>query len=73
MHTFDEVLDWFKENDIEYISSIPKCNLNENNNKNLFQKTSKGSYLSRFFSQISMLFNNLGDDGGIFVVIGKKN
>jgi carbamoyltransferase len=73
LHTFDEVLDWFKENDIEYISSIPKCNLNENNNKNLFQKTSKGSYLSRFFSQISMLFNNLGDDGGIFVVIGKKN
>jgi hypothetical protein len=28
--------------------------------------------LTRFFSQIFMLFGNLGSDGGLFVVIGKK-
>ena len=39
----------------------------------VFKKSNKGNYLSRFFSQVSMLFNNLGKDGGLFIVIGKKN
>ena len=72
LHTLDEVLDWFSENNIEFINSIPKCNIQEKETDNIFEKSSKGSYLSRLFSQISMLFNNLGSDGGLFVVIGKK-
>ena len=72
LHTLDEVLDWFKVNDIEFINSIPKCDLQEKEDKNIFKKSSKGTFLSRLFSQISMLFNNLGSDGGLFVVIGKK-
>ena len=72
LHTLDEVLDWFNSNDIEFISSIPRCNIEEKENSNLFEKTSKGTFLSRLFSQISMLFNNLGSDGGLFIVIGKK-
>ena len=72
LHTLDEVLDWFNSNDIEFINSIPKCNIEEKENLNLFEKTSKGTFLSRLFSQISMLFNNLGSDGGLFIVIGKK-
>ena len=72
LHTLDEVLNWFDDNDIEFINSIPKCVLEEKYNNSLFEKTSKGTLLSRLFSQISMLFNELGSDGGIFVVIGKK-
>ena len=72
LHTLDEVLDWFNSNDIEFINSIPRCNIEEKENLNLFEKTSKGTFLSRLFSQISMLFNNLGSDGGLFIVIGKK-
>ena len=72
LHTLDEVLDWFNSNDIEFISSIPRCNIEEKENSNLFEKTSKGTFLSRLFSQISMLFNNLGSYGGLFIVIGKK-
>ena len=67
----DEVLKWFDDNNIEFINSIPGCE-DENYEKSLFEKTYKGTFLSRFISQIMMLFNELGSDGGLFVVIGKK-
>lgn len=73
LHTLDEVLVWFERNNIEFINSIPSCDLNSDYGLNLLKKHSKGSFLSRFFSQVSMLFNNLGADGGLFIVIGKKN
>jgi SAM-dependent methyltransferase len=73
LHTLDEVLVWFERNNIEFINSIPSCDLNSDDGLNLFKKHSKGTFLSRFFSQVSMLFNNLGADGGLFIVIGKKN
>jgi len=72
LHTLDEVLIWFEKNDIEFINSIPSCSLENSNNQELFKKTSKGASLTRFFSQFFMLFNNLGSDGGLFIVIGKK-
>ena len=72
-HTIDEVLVWFKENNIEFLNSIPSCEFNFNNqSKNLFEKSAKGNFFSRILKQILMLFNYLGDDGGLFVVIGKK-
>ena len=72
LHTLDEVLKWFDDNNIEFINSIPQCNIGEKYEKPLFEKSSKGTFLSRFLSQISMLFNELGSDGGLFIVIGKK-
>jgi len=72
LHTLDEVLKWFGDNNIEFINSIPECNIEEKYEYSLFEKSSKGTYLSRFFAQISMLFNELGSDGGLFIVIGKK-
>jgi len=73
LHTLDEVLVWFERNNIEFINSIPSSDLSNDYGSNLFKKSNKGNYLSRFFSQVSMLFNNLGKDGGLFIVIGKKN
>jgi SAM-dependent methyltransferase len=74
LHTLDEVLDWFKKNDIEYINSIPSCDFELHQNyENIFEKKSKGDLHSRLFNQFSMIFNKLGSDGGLFVVIGKKN
>ena len=72
LHTLDDVLEWFSKNDIEYINSIPSCSF-EGQNENLFTKENKGTLFSRIVNQISMIFNNLGSDGGLFVVIGKKN
>ena len=39
----------------------------------LFKKNSIGTFYSRIINQFSMIFNRLGSDGGLFVVIGKKN
>ena len=72
LHSIDEVLKWFDENNIEFINSIPQCDTEENYEESLFKKSSKGTFLSRCFSQITMLFNELGSDGGLFIVIGKK-
>ena len=73
LHTLDEVLFWFNKNNIEFISSIPNSDFSNGSLKNIFNRSSKGTFLSRLFSQIMMLFNNLGSDGGLFIVIGKKN
>ena len=72
LHTLDDILGWFDNNDIEFISSIPSCNFDQDD-KDLFTKQSKGDLYSRISNQFSMIFNNLGSDGGLFVVIGKKN
>ena len=72
LHTIDNVLGWFEKNNIEFINSIPSANFDENDD-NLFIKKSKGNLYSRIINQLSMIFNNLGSDGGLFIVIGKKN
>lgn len=71
-HTIDETLEWFKDNKIEFLSSIPKFNLDVTNSNNLFSKQETGNFFYRLISQIFMIFNYLGDDGGLFVMIGKK-
>jgi len=72
LHTLDEILKWFDNNNIEFINSIPQCVIEKDYEKSIFEKSSKGTFLSRFFSQLAMLFNELGSDGGLFIVIGKK-
>jgi len=74
VHTIDEVLSWFKENNIEFINSIPSCDFDDyDNHENIFKKTLTGNFFSRFINQFSMIFNKLGSDGGLFIMIGKKN
>ena len=73
LHTLDEVLEWFKNNNIQYIDSIPSCDFeNLNIDENIFVKKNKGDKFSRLYNQFSMIFNRLGSDGGLFIVIGKK-
>lgn len=71
LHTIDEVLCWFDENNIEFISSIPSADFDYNYN-DIFKKKSSGSLYSRVFNQICMIFNQLGSDGGLFLLVGKK-
>ena len=70
-HTFDEVLKWFKTNNIEFISSIPNLSLFD---KSKFEIKKKGNsvYIMRFMSQIKNIFNSFGSDGGLFIMVGKK-
>jgi len=72
LHTLDEVLQWFDANDIEFISSLPACNADSVDYEDMFSKKSRGNWATRFLSQILMLFSQLGSEGGLFLVIGKK-
>ena len=72
LHTIDEVNKWFKDNNIDFISSIPSCDF-ESEYDNIFKRKSYGNFFTRIWSQFLMLFGKLGSDGGLFVVIGKKN
>ena len=71
LHTIDEVLKWFKEYNIDFISSIPSSDF-DYDYENIFDKKNNGTLFSRILNQILMVFNRLGSDGGLFVVIGKK-
>ena len=55
------------------MSSIPSCDFEYfQNYENIFEKKAKGDIHSRLFNQFLMIFNKLGSDGGLFIVIGKK-
>ncbi len=74
LHTIDEVMNWFKKNNIDFVSCIPSCDFSEENEFiDIFEKKISGNYLSRIFKQMLMIFGQLGSDGGLFIVIGKKN
>jgi hypothetical protein len=68
----DEVLDWFDENNVEFISSIPSCDMGAIDYEDMFNAKSRGDFPTRLLSQIAMLFSSLGSEGGLFLVIGKK-
>lgn len=72
LHSIDEVMTWFKKNNISFVSSIPSADF-DFNYIDIFQNKSSGTLFSRISNQIFMLFNSLGSDGGLFVLIGKKH
>jgi len=72
VHTFDEVLRWFDQNDIEFINSIPESNIFNTSDKGYFENNNKGLYVERLLQQFFMIFNKFGSEGGLFIFIGKK-
>jgi len=72
LHTLDEVLKWFEENKIEFVSSTPACDASIVDFEKIFFNQSKGNFLTRLLSQLGMLFSPLGSEGGLFLVVGRK-
>ncbi len=70
LHSIDEILKWFETNDVEFVSSIPS--FGKNSNKDIFEIHDKGDKISRFLSQLFSIFTPLADEGGLFIVVGKK-
>ena len=64
---------WFKQDNIKFISSIPNSSIEDNDYNDIFKEKSNGNFLTRILNQFFMLFNRLGSDGGLFIVVGKKN
>ena len=69
-HTYLEVLNWFKVENIEFLSSIP---FDFNPENKLFQKREAKNRFEIFLKEISLAFNlKQANEGGFFVMIGKK-
>ena len=72
LHTIGEVLNWFDDNNIEFLSSLPTSDFSDENLECMFEKNNRGTVFTRFFSELGMLFTTYGKEGGLFLVIGKK-
>ena len=72
LHSISEVIRWFKTENIEFVTSVPNAQAGDVNYKELFSTTSSGSYLSRYLSELLMLINSQGREGGLFLVLGRK-
>jgi SAM-dependent methyltransferase len=68
-HSIDEVIDWFRENDIEYLNCYPPILGNEP--AGMFGKTSSGSKMARVLTQVSWL-TTISTEGALFELIGRK-
>ena len=71
-HTFDEILKWFKLNNIEFINSIPESSPFNVSQKNFFEKNHEATFIERILQQLIMIFSSFGGEGGLFIFIGKK-
>jgi SAM-dependent methyltransferase len=74
-HTVDEVLAWFRENGLRYVSSFPKVELFDPGSKRIFRPRSVASWrngpAAHVLVQLSwVLTQNAG--GGYFVLVGQK-
>lgn len=71
-HTIDEVLNWFKTTKIDFLGSIPSPVMETEYRKLKDLDGESGTFGTRFLSQLGMLFSSQGSEGGLFIVIGRK-
>ena len=74
-HSVDEVLKWFAENDVEFLSGVPNIggmiDGETAQNQKLFEKHPQGSSIQHVMKQLGWMFT-IGREGGLFVLVGKK-
>ena len=72
-HTYGEVLEWFDQCGIEFITSIPTCTGSPlGQTDKLFDRTEpRPTSMARFRTQLGMLLKG-GAEGGLFIMIGRK-
>jgi ubiquinone/menaquinone biosynthesis C-methylase UbiE len=71
-HTIDEVLESFKKNGINFRGAVPSCNFGEEFTGFSSMNGDAVTASSRIAAQLDMNFNSMGDEGGLFIVCGKK-
>lgn len=71
-HSQGEVLEWFDQNNIEFMCGIPHPDYSLfSKTESLFKPHPRGTPIDRFYTQIGLLLGG-GKDGGLFVMIGRK-
>ena len=69
-HSIDEIINWFENNNISFMGSIPSPNFEFKTISKM--NGDKGIFLYRLFAQVLMMFSHLGGEGGLCIVVGKK-
>jgi 2-polyprenyl-3-methyl-5-hydroxy-6-metoxy-1,4-benzoquinol methylase len=70
-HSLDDVLEWFDENDVEFLNASPAIlGTDGETAPTLFSKTSEGSAYQRVVTQLSWL-STIAREGALFDVIGR--
>jgi hypothetical protein len=68
-----EVLDWFDEAGVDFLSSVPRIgDVEFTDSSELFTPTSAGTPRDRWATEMAMLLSG-GTDGGLFIMIGRKS
>lgn len=71
-HSIDEVMEWFDENDIEYLNCSPSIlGTSGEQAPGLFDQTDSGNAYQRIVTQMSWL-GTIAREGALFDVIGRK-
>lgn len=73
-HSVDEVLGWFTETNVRFLSAVPDIGgkiAGEENGLHLFKEHPVGSRLRHLLKQIGWMFT-IGKEGGLFVMVGEK-
>jgi len=71
-HSIDEVMQWFKQNNVDYLNCSPAIMGSTGENvSSLFEQSDPGSAYQRVVSQLSWL-GTIAREGALFDVIGRK-
>lgn len=71
-HSVDEVLDWFDENDVEYLNASPPIlGTDSETTSDLFAPTEPGTKGQRIMTQLSWLAT-IAREGALFDIMGRK-
>ena len=69
-HDYEEVLNWFKDENVEFLSSLP---FDYDEKSDLFEKKKKRNGMSLFFKELELaITSNQIYEGGFFVMAGRK-
>ena len=70
----DEVLGWFDETNVKFLSGVPAIAANlpgEEAGLRLFEEHARGSTLQHVLKQLGWMFT-IGREGGLYVLVGEK-
>jgi SAM-dependent methyltransferase len=70
-HGIHEVLDWFDESGVSFVSSIPKIDGFFSANEDLFRPQPTGRRIDQLICELEMLATG-GAEGGLFIMIGRR-
>jgi hypothetical protein len=71
-HSIDEVLGWFDDTGVDFLSSIPAADGSAfTDDTRLFAPQARATKTGRRLTQLQMVLTG-GRDGGLFIMIGRK-